>query len=190
MLDLWLIRHAESLGNLDGSSADTSLSPAGRAQALALRGALSGTTFNLVWSSPLLRARETASIAIPDAELSIDERLRELAAGPKTQLLDACDPDALRALLASRPGRPVESGKEFMARVTAWREALPAYGRVIAFTHFGVVRELIGSLLGFRRAPEQIGHTSIFRLQIERGAVEVIASGDDSHLRSLPGAAS
>jgi broad specificity phosphatase PhoE len=46
MLDLWLVRHGESLGNLDGSDADTGLSARGRLQAAALAGVIADQAFD------------------------------------------------------------------------------------------------------------------------------------------------
>src|SRR5262249_29940950 len=140
MLDLWLVRHAESLGNLDGTDADTELSPRGREQALRLGRSLSGFAFDRVCSSPLLRARQTAALALPGSTLIVDDRLAELAASSGPHFLDTTNPAEVLALLAEPARPPEESGKAFMARVNAWREALPPEGRVIAFTHFGVVR--------------------------------------------------
>ncbi len=72
------------MGNVDGTNGDTGLTPAGRAQAIALRARLAGFEFDRVLSSPLLRARETAQLAVPEAEVEVDTRLRELVVAPET----------------------------------------------------------------------------------------------------------
>ncbi|RPI31749.1 MAG: histidine phosphatase family protein, partial [Chloroflexota bacterium] len=64
---LILLRHGESVGNANGvyqGQADFELSDLGRrqAQALAERWVAEEKTFDLVISSPLLRARQTAEI--------------------------------------------------------------------------------------------------------------------------------
>ena len=68
---IWLVRHGETewarLGRHTGRT-DIPLTQAGRDQALALGGHLAGRTFQLVLTSPLSRAAETAALAgFPDA---------------------------------------------------------------------------------------------------------------------------
>jgi len=64
--ELWLVRHGETewarLGRHTGRT-DVPLTDVGREQARALRPQLGGHAFGLVLTSPLTRARETASIA-------------------------------------------------------------------------------------------------------------------------------
>lgn len=73
---IWLVRHGETewarLGRHTGRT-DIPLTAAGRDQALALGSHLAGRTFQLVLTSPLSRAAETASLAgFPDAVLAPD----------------------------------------------------------------------------------------------------------------------
>ena len=68
---IWLVRHGETewarLGRHTGRT-DIPLTPAGRDQALALGTHLAGRVFDLVLTSPLSRAAETAALAgFPDA---------------------------------------------------------------------------------------------------------------------------
>jgi broad specificity phosphatase PhoE len=93
---LWLVRHGESAGNvardaaeaqgleriaLDSRDVDVPLSDRGRGQAAALGTALAQRRPDVVWVSPYLRARQTASTALEaaglDTRVIIDERLRE-----------------------------------------------------------------------------------------------------------------
>lgn len=104
--ELWLVRHGESLGNVAASEADATgaevipvgmrdadvpLSPTGQEQAAAL-GAWLGrldqdAAPQTVWSSPYVRAVQTAEIALQAAGLAtnlqvrIDERLRDRELG-------------------------------------------------------------------------------------------------------------
>jgi len=160
MLELWLVRHGESLGNLDGSGSDSPLSVAGREQAEALRSELAQVHFDRVLSSPLVRARETAALALPASRVEIEQRLRELVAASERFVdISSLTPEQLRALLESPASEPErESGKAFMQRVRAWVEALPDTGRILAFTHFAVVREVL-RLHG--PAPQTIAFASI-----------------------------
>ena len=78
-----LVRHGESEGNfagsLQGSRFDTPLSARGRSQAEALAIRLAEEAIDAAWASPMVRARETASIvAAPHGlPLSIDADLAE-----------------------------------------------------------------------------------------------------------------
>ena len=89
MQQLFLIRHGltewNARGKFQGHS-DIALSEAGRAQAQALRVRLaelerSGLRLDWVVSSPLKRALQTAELALPEREIHLDERLKELNFG-------------------------------------------------------------------------------------------------------------
>ena len=101
--ELVVIRHGESAGNaaaaeanaagaevivVDRRDADVSLSPVGVEQAQALgpvlRPLVAGAGRTRVWSSPYVRARETAAYALGEehaAEIWVDERLRDRELG-------------------------------------------------------------------------------------------------------------
>ncbi len=165
MLDLWLIRHAESIGNLDGTAADTGLSFSGRTQAQALGARLSAESFAEVLCSPLRRAQETAALALPLVPRTSVDVLRELESSRAPTFLDPTDSAVLAALLAA-PLDSTESGPAFMNRVTHWLQGLPPEGTVLAITHFAVIREVLARLFGFRHAPQSIGFTAIFRVSV------------------------
>lgn len=103
-IELLLVRHGESEGNVAASAArvagaevievpardpDVRLSPTGREQAAALGRALAAVEPDrlptLIFSSPYARARETADIAVQTAALEVpvlsDERLRDRELG-------------------------------------------------------------------------------------------------------------
>lgn len=180
MLDLWLIRHAESTGNLDGTHSDSDLSPMGEEQGRALGRRLSGLDFDLVWSSPLLRARRTAAIALPGHAIIVDDRLTELGSDTGHHYVDVSNPTEVQALLA-KPPPPIESGKDFMLRVNSWRAGLPSDGRVVVFTHFAVLRELLSAFLGFHQAPQEIPYVAVNRLAIGGGAPELLVCHDGQY---------
>ncbi|HEY0260581.1 MAG TPA: histidine phosphatase family protein [Lacisediminihabitans sp.] len=100
--ELWLVRHGESTANaaasraeaegamtieVDQPDADVPLSPIGRRQAGALGRRLleTGPVLDGLWSSPYLRAQQTAAIAQEqagfDLPIRIDERLRDRELG-------------------------------------------------------------------------------------------------------------
>lgn len=77
---LWLVRHGETEWSRDlrhTGRTDLPLTDHGREQAASLREPLSDVAFRAVLVSPLQRARETAGLALPDAEPVIVDDLRE-----------------------------------------------------------------------------------------------------------------
>ena len=63
---IWLVRHGETEWSISGQhtgSTDIPLTPEGRLQATAIGKLLAGRRFDHVFSSPMLRARETARLA-------------------------------------------------------------------------------------------------------------------------------
>lgn len=150
-----LLRHGQSTWNAERrwqGWADPPLSERGREQARTAAAALAGTGLEVVASSDLARARETAEIiaaAIGVAEIIVEEGLRERNVGEWSGLTDveihARWPgmlDAWRAGdLAVLPG----GEGDINARVVAGLERLwgHAAGRsVVAVTHGGVIRGL------------------------------------------------
>jgi broad specificity phosphatase PhoE len=93
MYEIFLLRHGESFGNITGlhqGHADYPLTEKGRSQAsaLAARWLREGRRFDLVISSPLLRARQTAEIltAALDLPLVLDPEWMEYDLGLHTGL--------------------------------------------------------------------------------------------------------
>ena len=169
-LDLWLVRHGESVRSRDGVLAgwsDVPLTTKGEEQARSLRPFLANNHFTNVWSSDLDRALTTARLAW--GEPTTDERLREinfgelegaswvtLDAGHKQALMDFVDFDF--------PGG--ESEQAVRRRVHAFVAGLPP-GRHLVFTHGGVIRILsrdvgeddfvpTGTVLGLWWSPKQV----------------------------------
>jgi len=83
---LYCIRHGETTFNAEGriqGQHDSQLSPLGRKQSEAIARALADVKIEVVFSSPLSRAFETAKplAAARGVELKTDDRLKELNAG-------------------------------------------------------------------------------------------------------------
>lgn len=99
---LYIIRHGQTELNtkmlMQGRS-DHPLNDTGMDQAreAAERFAGMGAAIDKVYSSPLIRARQTAKIIAPDAELTIDDRLIEMDYGPYEGMdLRAPAPEVIR----------------------------------------------------------------------------------------------
>lgn len=83
---LWLVRHGQTEWNLEGryqGQADPPLNPRGLEEAAGAANFLAGRSIAALYSSDLLRARQTAEVIACQAGLSIrlDRRLREVALG-------------------------------------------------------------------------------------------------------------
>lgn len=81
---IYAIRHGESVTNRSRVFAgwmQAPLSEEGRRMARELRPRIAGLEFSLVYASDLIRALETADLALPEAEPIRDARLREVDVG-------------------------------------------------------------------------------------------------------------
>lgn len=88
MTDLWLVRHGQTDWNLTGrwqgqASDAPGLNDAGQAQVLTICEQLKGIKFSAIYSSDLLRARQTAEMVAESLGLSVtlELRLREINLG-------------------------------------------------------------------------------------------------------------
>jgi broad specificity phosphatase PhoE len=175
-----------------GQKIDVPLSEDGRAQAERLADRLAGISFEEVFSSPLMRARETAAIVGRDEPVRVDARLLEMDYGAWEGLTyDAIeerdevrrrawerDPAVLRC-----PGG--ESGNDVAARAGAFlvdllEEHVARHGareteewRVLAVAHSSLNRILICLALGlpireFRERFTQ-GQVNVTVLRFEHG---------------------
>ncbi|MCX4241828.1 histidine phosphatase family protein [Paraliomyxa miuraensis] len=181
MLDLWLIRHAESQGNVDGTQADTPLSPRGARQADALRAALAPMDFERVFTSPLLRARETAARAIPGAEPVVEPALTELRR-PPDRFIDTSSLtlDDLRKLADATEASPAETGPQFRDRIRGWLRSLEGVRSAIAFTHYAVIREGLYMLTPEQGFVQSVEHCAIFRIEVDEGRGRLRQTMDSS----------
>lgn len=161
MTQVVLVRHGATSWNEGGQWqgwTDNPLGELGKEQARALRDELVGLSFSAVYSSDLLRARQTAALALPEAEVKLDTRLRELNLGDyegKTLEQMQARPDfaAWQADPWTRAVPRGESLRDVARRMGAWLSKLPA-GRVIAFSHSIAIRSLLREVLDLPLEPQ------------------------------------
>lgn len=121
---LYIIRHGETEKNkamlLQGRS-DQPLNDAGIRQAERARDALRarGVRFDRVYSSPLIRAVQTARIVCPEAELVTDARLLEMDYGPYEGASLADPAPELLHFFMDLVHHPAPEGMEPLDAVTA-----------------------------------------------------------------------
>ncbi len=195
MLELWLVRHGETPWNSEGRAlgqSDPPLSELGVRQAELLARRLGKVAFDAVYTSDLARARYTARLALPAAEIRLEPRLREVHfgawEGKRWAALQGEDKIALQRWRENpyrerAPGG--ESYEDLLARAEAWLAELPTTGRVAAFAHGGTIRCLLYHFTGLPVAAAwrfQVDTGSVTRLFLgEQGAV-LQAVNDTTHL--------
>lgn len=154
---LILVRHGQSTWNAERriqGVADPSLSPDGRVQCALLRPLVAALAPDLVVSSDLARARETAALLVA-APAAPDPRWREVDLGAWTgRLIDAMEPAGRRALERWRRGEADPPEGETWAAVRERLRAavadLAATGaaRPLVVTHGGAIRAACALLGG------------------------------------------
>ncbi|MEA2466640.1 MAG: 2,3-bisphosphoglycerate-dependent phosphoglycerate mutase [Thermoleophilaceae bacterium] len=161
---IWLARHGETDANAEGrvqGSLDPPLNERGREQARALASEAAGLGLRALYTSHLLRARETADIVGEAVGLDpvVDERFAESRRGEWEGRLiaeiKADDPDGWVGSLAVEPGFRFPGGEsleEHGARVEAAladvsRGPLPA----LVICHGGTIRRVLAA-----RRPDEL----------------------------------
>ena len=198
-MELVLVRHALPVridATPDGGPADPALAEHGRVQAERLVQALVGDEVTALYTSPSLRARQTAAPLERHLGMTaeIDDGLAEFDTGdssyvPVEELKAAGDPRYTALLhgdLYSTDVDPVA----FRARVVAAVERIAARhpgGRAVLFTHAGAINAAAGAVLGQERtiwfAPD---YCSVSRLAAARdGRRSVVSLNETGHVRDL-----
>ncbi len=152
----------------------------------------------LIWSSPLRRAMQTAEIIARRLNVPIvtDPRLKELDAGVfQGQLrrdLEALFPEEYARWLAGDLDFVIpegESRRQLMARGTAvFREIAAGPQRhVVVVTHGGLLTAALRVLLGTEQTlnPFALQNASITRVQIDSAGATLLDLNDTAHLRDI-----
>lgn len=204
--EFWVVRHGESVWNADGryqGQTDVPLSSVGVLQAASLAERLTGQHFDAVYSSDLLRARQTAEAVAERLDgappVQPCPELREIHVGELAGLLMTeirqRYPDYVRALgqdpwATRRPGG--ESMEDLYTRCGGAFDRLRARhpgGRVLVFTHGGVVRVAVGLALGGvpsnAWARLSVANTSVTRVLLGQDSGMLLGFNDEAHLENL-----
>jgi broad specificity phosphatase PhoE len=185
-----LVRHGETDWNRDDrfqGRADPPLNDAGRAQARELSGRLAAESFGALYSSPLLRAHETATIlgARLELDVRVSDALQEVDVGSWSGLtreeVEDRFPDGFRRWLEYGHGWDdgetyEELGRRVVDGVHAIGQTHPRE-RVVAVTHGGPIRSALAAAQGVpfaeaRRSIHVIGNCAIVRLAVRDGIIE------------------
>ncbi|MDO5028708.1 MAG: histidine phosphatase family protein [Bacillota bacterium] len=156
-MKIWLTRHGQTDLNkkrLMQGRIDQPLNDTGRSQAEKARQDIGDVKFDAVYSSPLSRARETASIIgnIPMDQIIVDPRLIEVDFGIyDTKAFDSLGLRmwAFWTLPEIIPNpKSVESIKSMVARSESFLKDLEKkdYENVLVVCHGGIIRALAGYL--------------------------------------------
>ena len=201
MLEIWLVRHGSTDWNKvkrwQGHS-DVPLNELGKSQARALANNLKDVPFTQVWSSDLHRCIETARLALPNLdpqEIRLDKRLREIPMG----IVEGRTWDELTKAEQDKvtnwwkdpyktcfPGAD-ETLQDVASRAEAWRRDLPQDGRVIAFSHGGIIRTILWGIVGPPQGQYQwsmeLGNTGVVRLRYHGDFPCLLSFNDMSHIK-------
>lgn len=177
-LKLWLIRHGESLGNIDGrleGQMSTPLSAKGQWQSSQLAAYLKHQgPPSQIYSSPLQRAVETARYLETEQPLQLVADLQELHQGIFQGLTWAeashRHPQLCASLTSSLDYQPIPEAETLVAAhgravhwyQTLWQRHAPG-DTVWMVTHGGFMQQLIRVILGCDRTWQlPIRHTALF----------------------------
>ena len=196
MRKLTLIRHGLTSWNTSGrfqGHTDLPLSPEGEAQARALQKRLASLNAQpeAVYSSPLQRALQTAQIALPDADIITDERLKELNFGVFEGYTQAeneqhVDWDTWFANPFKNAAPSGESYEALRQRCVAWLNDLPEHRSAIAFAHSGTIQMLVSHVLGVEQPKWRkrifLRHTGLSVFLFRSNEIVVERVNDARHL--------
>ena len=199
MLEIWWVRHGTTDWNTvkrwQGHT-DLPLNENGRHLASLLAPRLKGIPFDECWSSDLRRSWETAQIALPGRKIELDNRLREVPMGHlEGKTWDEVSPEVHREVedwWQDPFGRPFPGSDESLSdvseRVRAWRLERPSKGRIIVFTHGGIIRCAMWDVVG-RPRPDQpwsmeVGNTGIVRIRYGKESAALVCFNDMSHIEN------
>jgi probable phosphoglycerate mutase len=194
-MELLIIRHAlpERIVNPD-TPADPPLAPDGRRQAELLAGYLASERIDAIWSSPMVRAQETAQPLAKafgldvQTEDAIAEWDRESTVYIPIEELKASNDPMWQAMVRGEwtgAGDPVAFHRDVVAGFERIIAAHPGQ-RVAAICHGGVINSYVSHILGITGSVGffQPDYTSIHRVMAaSSGERSLRALNETAHLR-------
>ena len=188
-MKLYVIRHGQSEANAKGfhsGQLQVPLTERGEADARRAGELISGIAYDKVYASDLLRAVQTARIALPDATPELSPLIRELDVGPllEGKYVSECraeygdDYEGCRAKTDYRLYGG-ESLSDLSVRVLRFVDLLRERGdgTVIAFAHAGVVSTLLSAAVGADPASRGINlceNGSVNLFEIRERSIELL----------------
>ena len=160
-MKLYMIRHGESETNVLKCFTgwlDAPLTEKGEADAELVRPFLSKIQFDKIFSSDLIRAKTTASIAIPGCDPELTPMLREIDGGTlagkplSTPMPEGWDlyRDGYTCFGGESRQAVFDRAKEFLAKV-----AELDCDTVAAFSHAGFIKSTASVVLGYSKAGDR-----------------------------------
>jgi broad specificity phosphatase PhoE len=180
---IWLVRHGETEWSMSGQhtgTTDIPLTPEGRLQATAIGKLLAGRRFDFVFSSPMLRARETAQLAGFGDRIRVHEGLLEYDYGEFEGL-------TIEQIWATHPGWQLfrdgcpggETPEQMAKRVDALIEELRELGgHSLLFGHGHGFRSLAVRFLDL-----PIRYAT--NLLLDAGTISIVSDGRDGPALAL-----
>ncbi len=189
-----LVRHGRTAWHEEGryaGTADIPLDEFGQEQAKRVATLLKGSEVDVIYSSPLSRCLELATLVSYEhgLEVVVDERLREIDLGrwdgEMMQDIVKKDGEILKKWIADPSLVTVPGGESLIAvqeRAMAWLgevSTLHPDGNIVASSHGGPIRAIIAAVLGL-----PLGN--IFRLTVDLASVSVLNyKGKFSNLETM-----
>lgn len=196
---LYLIRHARSVWNAEGrwqGQADPPLDEVGLQQAHAIASRLQDEAIDAVYTSPLLRARQTAELiaAACHAPLLADNRLMERNVGDWAGL--TMEEVKERFPDSYKPGWHVEGAPQGETQADLSRRVEAVFAEIIAahpetgvavVSHGGTLNTFLYHLFGVQRGIFVFENASLARVHLKGERIYLVSLGETQHLNGLPG---
>ena len=187
-MKLYVIRHGQSESNAKGfhsGQMQVPLTEKGEADARRAGELIRGIHFDKVYASDLLRARQTAGIALPDATPELSSLIRELDVGTlEGKYVSDCRAEFGQPYEDCRAKTDYrlfggEALADLSARVLTFVDMLrkTSYETVVAFSHAGVASVLLSAAVGADPSKKGINlceNGSVNLFEIKEKSIELL----------------
>jgi len=191
------VRHGETAPNRDGlvlGRSDPSLTDLGAEQARRVGEALRGEAVTRIWTSPLLRARQTAAAvaAVTGGDPLVDERLVEVDwgtwEGRPTAAVAATELERYQASGGAAPaGESLHSVRERVRAFCADAFAVAGDDIAVAVTHVSPIKAAVAWVLDaddMAAMRMYLGLASITRIGARPQGAVLLSFNETGHLRA------